>query len=274
MSLAEAIILGVVQGLTEFLPISSSGHLVIVKGVLDVDSAGIVMEVALHFGTMIAVCTFFRKDIAAIIRDVISSIRKLLDGAGLQRALSEDKNTVLFLMIVIATVPTVAIALLFRGLFEKAFDLPLLASVMIIVTGIVLWFTKSIRARGAARKTFRIVDALTVGTVQGMSIIPGVSRSGSTIAAATFLGIDAELSARFSFLLSIPVIIGAAISKSGELNGAAVVPLHIISGAVVAAIVGYLALFFLINLIKKGKLHLFSYYCWGVGLFSVIYFLG
>ncbi|MGR3177965.1 MAG: undecaprenyl-diphosphate phosphatase [Candidatus Anammoxibacter sp.] len=273
MNVVDTIILGVVQGVTEFLPVSSSGHLVIFKNLLKIDSPGIVMEISLHFGTMIAICTVFWKDIYLIIKDIKQSIIKLAAKRAPDEVLKEDQNTKLFLMILLGTVPTAIIALLFAKAFERFFSIPLLAGIMLIVTGIVLWSTKMIKRKNPEKETIPFFYALIIGAVQGIAIMPGISRSGTTIAAATFLGIKRELAVKYSFLLSIPAILGAAILKIGEMNGSSINFQNIIIGTIIAALVGYLSLLFLVNLIKKGRFYLFAYYCWGAGIISVIYFI-
>lgn len=272
MNIAEAMILGIIQGLTEFLPVSSSGHLVIFKGLLKIDSPDIVIEISLHLGTTIAICAVFWQEIYLIIKGIKTSVLRLATKEMTWNVLNEDQNTRLFLMILLGTVPTGIIALLFENTFENFFSMPLLASLMIIVTGTVLWFTKVIRRKDSGRKAIRFLDALIIGAVQGVAIIPGISRSGTTIASATFLGIDRELSARYSFLLSIPAVIGAAVLGLGKVSETAVNFQNIIIGTLIAAIVGYLSLLFLVSLIKKGRFYLFSYYCWGVGIISAINF--
>ncbi|MGR3220731.1 MAG: undecaprenyl-diphosphate phosphatase [Candidatus Anammoxibacter sp.] len=272
MNLVDAIVLGVVQGLTEFLPVSSSGHLVIFKNLLKINTPGIVMEIALHFGTMIAICTVFRRDIYLIIKDIKQSIIKLVDKRAPSEILKEDQNTKLFLMLLLGTVPTAIIALLFEKAFEMFFNIPILAGIMLIVTGIVLWLTKTIKVKTPGRVSVTVLNALIIGAVQGIAILPGISRSGTTIATAAFLGIKRELAVKFSFLLSIPAILGAVILKMGDMNGRSIDIRNIIIGTVIATLVGYLSLLFLINLIKKGRFHLFAYYCWGAGISSVIYF--
>ncbi len=272
MNILQTIILGIVQGLTEFLPISSSGHLVIFKNIMNAGSPGIVFEIALHFGTMIAICTVFWKDIYLIIKDVKFSISKLKSEKKLSEILREDQHTNLFFMIIVATIPTAAIALLFEDVFEQLFHTPFLVGCMLIITGTILRFTKNKISTKPNKNRISIISSIIIGTVQGMSITPGISRSGTTIAAATFLGVDKETAARFSFLLSIPAILGAVVTKLDEIRGNNINLLNLIIGTVVATVVGYIALRYLINLIKRGKFYIFSYYCWIVGLLVMIGF--
>lgn len=272
--LIKSIILGVIQGLTEFLPISSSGHLVIFKSFLNIETQGVIWEISLHFGTLLAIIGVFYKDIFTILKSTCLSCSKLVSGESITNIFRNDIHTRIFFLIIIGTIPTVIIALSFRSAFENLFSKPVVAGYMMLVTGAVLWFTKySLKADGN-KKNLGVLDALIVGTVQGLAITPGISRSGTTIAAATFRGVDRETAARFSFLLIIPVILGAMAMmakdtitlKNGEIY-------FLIIGSVVAAITGYISLRILIKIVTFGKLHLFSYYCWTVGLFIILFFL-
>lgn len=268
----QSIILGIVQGLTEFLPVSSSGHLVIFKSYLGTDTQGVIWEISLHFGTLLAIIGVFFKDIFEILRGVCLSCKKIVLGESLINIFRNDNNTRVFLLVLIGTIPTALIAIFFRGTFESLFNKPVLAGLMLLVTGTVLWFTRSFR--NSNKKKLGICDALVIGTVQGLAITPGISRSGTTIAAATFRGVDREFAAKFSFLLAIPAILGAMAMilkdpinfKNDELS-------FLVTGSIVAAVTGYVSLRFLIKIITAGKLYLFSYYCWPVGLFAILFFL-
>lgn len=272
--LIKSIILGLIQGLTEFLPISSSGHLVIFKSFLDMETQGVIWEIALHFSTLLAIIAVFYKDIFLILKSVCLSCKKIFSGESIIDIFKNDPHTRIFLLIVIGTIPTVIIAFSFRSAFESLFNKPGIAGYMLIVTGTILWFTKYNFRTSSNKKNFGIFDALIIGTVQGLAITPGISRSGTTIATATFRGVDRETAARFSFLLVIPVILGAMAMmakdvitlKSEEIS-------FLIIGSVVAAITGYISLRVLIRIVNNGKLHLFSYYCWPVGLFVILYFI-
>ncbi len=272
--LIKAIILGLIQGLTEFLPISSSGHLVICKSFLDIETQGVIWEIALHFSTLLAIFCVFYKDIFMMLKSAYLSCRKLLSGESVLNIFKNDTHTRLFLLIVIGTIPTVVIAYSFRSAFESLFSKPGIAGYMLIVTGTMLWFTKYKFRSNSNIKNFGIVDALVIGSVQGLAITPGISRSGTTIATATFRGVDRETAAKFSFLLVIPVILGGMATmakdtitlKNDEL-------FFLIIGSIVAAITGYISLRILIRIVNKGKLHLFSYYCWPVGLFVILFFI-
>ncbi len=272
--LIKSIILGLIQGLTEFLPISSSGHLVICKSLLDMETQGVIWEIALHFSTLLAIIGVFYKDIFMILKSACLSCKKLFSGESIINIFKNDPLTRIFLLIIIGTIPTVIIAFSFRTAFESLFNKPGIAGYMLIVTGTMLWFTKYDLRTDSNKKNLGISDALIIGAVQGLAITPGISRSGTTIATATFRGVDRETAARFSFLLVIPVILGAMAMmakdtitlKNEEIS-------YLLIGSVVALITGYISLRILIRIVNNGKLHLFSYYCWPAGLFVIFDFI-
>ncbi len=272
--LIKSIILGLIQGLTEFLPISSSGHLVIFKSLLDMETQDVIWEIALHFSTLLAIFCVFYKDIFMMLKGTFLSCKKLFSGKSIVDIFKDDPHTRLFLLIVIGTIPTVLIAFSFKNTFESLFNKPGIAGYMLIVTGTMLWFTKYDFRNISNKRSFGVFDALIIGAVQGLAITPGISRSGTTIAAAIFRGVDRKTAARFSFLLVIPVIIGGMARmvkdtitlKHDEIS-------FLIIGSVVAAISGYISLRVLIRIVNNGKLYFFSYYCWPVGLFVIFYFL-
>ncbi len=270
-TLIKLVILAVVQGLTEFLPVSSSGHLVIFKNQLGVESQNAFWEIILHFGTLIAVFIFFRKEILSILKSVIVSVGRLISGEKFADLIRNDLYFRIFLLILVGTIPTGLIAIAFKDTFESLFSKPALAGLMIMVTGTFLWFTKSLGKGTTNKNSMGFIDALIVGVVQGIAIIPGISRSGSTISTACFRGIDRGLAARFSFLLSIPAILGATILEYKEikaLNGEGLFFAAIVIS--VAALVGYFALRWLVSIVERGRLYMFSYYCWGIGVIGII----
>ncbi len=270
--LIKSIYLGLIQGLTEFLPISSSGHLVIWKSFLDIETQGVVWEIALHFGTLLAILGVFYKDIFMILKSIGLSYKKLGAGENFIKIIKNDHHARIFLFVIIGTVPTVIIAFFCKSTFEDLFDKPVVAGYMLLVTGTVLWFTRY-SFNDSKKKELGVVNALIIGTVQGLAITPGISRSGTTIAAATMRGVDRETASRFSFLLVIPVIIGGMVMmfqdtitlKSEETS-------FLILGSLIAAISGYISLRFLIKIVKTGNMHFFSYYCWPFGLFIILFF--
>ncbi len=271
--LLKSIILGLVQGLTEFLPVSSSGHLVLSKTFLDLSTQGVIWEISLHFSTLLAVFSVFYKDIALIIKGVCVSTKRVFCGEKIVAVYRDDFHTRLFVLLIVGTIPTAIIAILFKDMFEGLFGKPVLVGCMLIITGTMLWFTKWSCKTSSGKNDMGIIRSLAVGAVQGLAITPGISRAGATIAAATFMGINRETAAKFSFLLSIPAILGAMVTM---INDPIVLDRDTLSflliGCATAAISGYISLRFLIKIITIGKLHLFSYYCWPVGLFAILFF--
>ncbi len=229
MTFVKAIILGIVQGLTEFLPISSSGHLVLAQSILNVEEPPLFFDVMLHFGTLLAVIVFFRKDIW----DIISSFFGRDPNLAYRNSNYKTKKSArLFAWyIVVGTIPTLIIALMLKRTVEKAFSDPFVVSVMLIITGIILWLSTRVGQRGRQLNTVR---AIIIGFVQGISTLPGISRSGSTISSALMTGIDAEQSARFSLLLSLPAVFGATIMELKDVGSYNVSIIAVTIGALVA----------------------------------------
>ena len=241
----EAIFLGLVQGLTEWLPISSSGHLVIVQQLLEID-VPLSFDVMLHFGTLLAVFVFFWKDILKILKSLFKLDFKSQDGK-------------LGLYIIVGNVPIAVAGYFFHDVFEALFSNLTVVAVALIVTGILLFLTKYSRGR----RKLNVFDCILVGIAQAFALIPGISRSGSTISTGLFRGLDKESVFKFSFLLAVPAVIGGNLL---ELNQGLEVGLEMVVGTLIAAIVGYLSLKFLFRTLQKGKFYWFSVYCWVVGV--------
>ena len=266
MNNIETIFLGIVQGLTEFLPVSSSGHLVIFEKVIGLKEPEILLDASLHLGTLIAVCIYFRNDLVNMVTELWSFVlpgSKKQDVAG--------PNAHLALMVVLGSVPTAIIGLLFKDSLEKAFGSLFLVGIMLMITGTIVGITRLIpKSHNTAMRVGPLI-ALAVGTVQGLAIMPGISRSGSTIVCALLLGLNRELAGRFSFLLAIPAIVGAVILQldADAIHRVGAVPL--ILGLVSSGIIGFLALKLLMGIVKKGLFYYFAPYCWGVGLLTLYF---
>ena len=253
MSVFEAIIIGLVQGLTEFLPISSSGHLVIFQKILNINSPGNLIEVSAHLGTLLSIILIYKKDILAL----IASIKSL-------------KTKKYILLIILATIPSVVFALISKSFILMLFESIKFVSVALIFTGVILFIS------GYAKHTdqkLNLSKGLMVGISQALAIIPGVSRSGMTISFAILFGISSKEAAKFSFMLAIPAIIGATIltlidTKFDQVEDL-IFPLILI--AFIAFLSGYLALMFLIKILNAGKFYYFSFYCIFIGLISLLY---
>ena len=253
MSFFHAIVLGTIQGLTEFLPVSSSGHLVLLQRFVGFQGPDLVFDTCFHLGTLAAVCLCFRNDI----RDM---------GRSLIRFDLKSPPARLFLLICIGTIPTAIIGLSFQDFFEGLFSRVIPAALMLLLTGWILFLADRVKRSRAPEETVNPREALIIGCIQGLSIFPGLSRSGSTISTGIFLGIERNRAARFSFLLSIPAITGAGLlhaQKVLELETSLVTPLLV--GTVVSALSGYAAIKVLLRIVARQRLSLFAYYCWALG---------
>lgn len=255
MTFIDAILLGALQGATEFLPVSSSGHLVLAQHLLgDFEQPGVLFDVLLHVGTMVAVILYFWRDLTGL----VTSLWRKDDLAGEQRHV--------VLLLIAGSVPTAAIGLLFKDILVGLFERPDIVCLMLLVTGTLLWLAERLSRRTVTRSKMSFTDALLVGTVQGCAIIPGISRSGSTIAALLLRGIDGETAARFSFLLALPAVFGAALLSLKDLDnlgGAAMA--HYLAGTAAALLTGLLCIHLLMGVIRRRRLHWFAVYCWIVG---------
>lgn len=255
MDIIKAMILGLIQGLTEFLPVSSSGHLVLFQNIFGMEEATQAFSILLHTATLIAVFIYYWKDIWALMRHPFQRTTALL---------------------IAGTIPTVIIALLFNDTFDSIFGGGKFIGFNFIFTGLILLYADSRKGGRKKIRNMSIFDALVVGLMQGIAILPAVSRSGMTISTCLSRGMDRENAARFSFLLSIPAILGAMVLTikdmlSGDValvETFGVVPM--IAGFVTAAVSGYLAIRFMVEVIKKGKLKWFSVYVFILGAVLIL----
>ena len=267
MDAASSIILGIVQGLTEFLPVSSSGHLVLFQNLLGFKEPELLLDCSLHLGTLLAVCIYLRHDLKSILMETKRFSMGFHESRGIKRFLRENPHTSLAIMVLVGTLPTLLIGLLFHSAIENLFGSVNWVGMMLVFTGLILAITKLIPEDHCRREKVVILVALAVGAAQGLALIPGISRSGTTIVCGLACGLRRELAARFSFLLAIPAIIGATVV---QLNAEAFVRvglLPLVSGFVAAALVGLIALRILMGMVRKGNLFWFAPYCCALGLF-------
>ncbi|MFW5998753.1 MAG: undecaprenyl-diphosphate phosphatase [Halanaerobiaceae bacterium] len=254
MEILKSLLLGIIQGITEFLPISSSGHLVLFQRILGITEGNLTLNIFLHFGTLIPVLIIFWNDI----KDII---------------LFKSEKKHLIWLIIVGSIPTGFIGIFLEGYSEILFSSVLITGFMLLITGFLLYIAEKVKNYSKQIKDFKSGNAIIVGIAQGMAIIPGISRSGSTIIAALFQKLDKKEAARFSFLLSIPAITGANILKIKELlnnqshTGISLFPLLL--GTLTAAIAGYFAIKYLLHILEAGSLIVFSYYCWILGLIVI-----
>ena len=273
MTYFEAVILGLVQGLAEFLPISSSGHLALLQQWFDIDENKVLLfAVLLHVGTLISVFIVYWKDIWELIVELCLTIKDLLTGKGLR--LEERPVRKLGVMIIVATIPTAIIGILFNDLFDKLYTSVLPIGVGLIITGFLLVLAERTgnSYRGIDKMNFR--NALFIGTVQGIAICPGISRSGSTLFGSLICNLDRKFAVKFVFLISIPSILGSAIMETPEaikagFDMAQLGP--VLVGMAVAAVSGLIAIKTMIKIVSDKKLSYFSYYVWALGAAVVIY---
>ncbi len=276
MSVWQAVILSIVQGLTEFLPVSSSGHLALAAKFLGLPSPGLAFSIWVHIGTAMATIVMLRKEIAWLVKGVFVP------------ALKEDRRRPLAIAgyIIAASVPAAVIGLLFEDKIEASFSSAIVASIGLIITGCFLQFSRPTAANGfQGRNTLQRSKAgeFTLGTVtfprsvavgisQAIAIVPGISRSGATIISGLLSGMSREDAARFSFLLSLPAVFGAALLDARSALVAHVSPIstNSVLGAGISFVIGLFALRFLLKIVRQGELSKFSYYCWAAGAVSLV----
>lgn len=271
MTWMQAIILGIVQGITEFLPISSSGHLVVLQHFFGIKEGNLFFTEMLHFGTLISILIVYFNDIINIIGEFFKLIHKSIKNKKIR---IENAYQKLGLFIIVGSIPTAIIGIAFEDFFKTLYAASLLPiGISFMITGFLLWISskKSKERKNVGRMSF--FDSIIIGLCQGIAIVPGISRSGTTIVAGLLRGLNRNLATEFSFLLAAPAIFGAGllgiidVVKVGE---ELAFSLPLLLGVIISALVGIIAIKFLISALKKNKLHYFSYYLWGLGLITII----
>ena len=264
MEILKAIVLGLVQGVTEFVPVSSSGHLVLVPWLLGWEAPGLLFDTVVHWGTLIAVVAYFWRD---WLRMITAWAR------GLVRWDWQEADARLMWLLILGSLPAALLGYLFDDFFEALFGKPLWASAFLLVTACILVLSEW---SGSRRRSFREmgwVDAVLIGLAQAMAIAPGISRSGATIGSGLLLGLGRQDAARFSFLLSTPVILGAGLFQllqaAHEQTIAANWP-GLLVGFLVAGSAGYLSVRFMLKYLQRGRLYLFALYCAWVGISCLV----
>jgi undecaprenyl-diphosphatase len=263
MNIIEAIVLGVVQGLTEFIPVSSSGHLVLVPWLLGWEEPTLLFDTMVHWGTLVAALVYFWRDWLQLITAWLR---------GLFRWDWSDPQARMMWLLILGTVPAVVIGYLFESFFESLFGEPVWVSIFLLVTAGVLALAEWVGRRTREADTMRWRDAVAIGAAQAVAIAPGISRSGMTISAGMFRGLKRADAARFSFLLGTPIIFGAGLLQLSDLSNSAAgdqfLPLAL--GFLFAAICGYLAIRFLLRYLVSHSLYIFSVYCVWVGVSCLV----
>jgi len=260
----DALLLGIIQGLTEWLPVSSSGHLVIVQEALGLTAGeNLVFDLVVHLGTIAAVCVFFRNELARIVVSMLTARAK--------RGEKEDALRKLGLILLLGTVPAAVAGVLLSDRIEEVFDLQLVGAAL-VVNALLLLVCERLGA-GGTKKSASAVDALVIGLFQAVAIIPGISRSGSTIGGGMLRGLERETAAVFAFLLSVPTLLGAFAYGSATLDsfdldlGASAI------GFAAAFLTGFASISFLLKAVKEKRLWIFAAYCFVLGAFVLVWTL-
>lgn len=263
-----AAVLGIVQGVAEFLPISSSGHLSLLQYFFGMEEPDALYNILLHFATLVAVCVVYRRDIADMIVEFFRLLASLFSGQGRRERGNPPEARRMILLLILGTLP-LFLVLPIEDFVEGLGASPVFVSLMLMVTGCVLFLSDRYGGGRKDGRTATVKDVLLVGLAQGMATIPGLSRSGSTISAGMALGFDRNFAVRFSFLLSLPAVLGATLLKVVKAVKAGVfdtelLPMYL-TGMAIAGVVGYFSISLVKLLADKGKFGSFAYYCWIVG---------
>ena len=271
MTYLMSVILGFVQGVAEFLPISSSGHLSILQNFFGMEEPDNLFNVLLHFATLLAVFIAYRRDIAEMIVEFFRGVGALASRNRSSQPVPPARRLVM--MIILGTLPLFLVVPV-QDKVEAMGASNLFVGLALLATGIILFFSDRMARGHKTARTATVADALLVGCAQAVAVIPGLSRSGSTIAAGMALGFDRNFAVRFSFLLSMPAVLGATLLKvidvaqEGTVDPA-VLPVYLV-GMVVAGVVGYFSIQLVKLLAQKDKFGKFAYYCWAVGLITIV----
>jgi undecaprenyl-diphosphatase len=261
----KIIIVAIIQGLTEFLPVSSSGHLALAQYLLGIESPGVTLEVFLHFGTFLSVLVIFWKDIIRILVAFVLNFWKLWKYPALMR---ENEHFALSIYIIISMIPAGLAGILLKDRIDALFNNIILVGIALLVTGFVLFLTQWAQNQKRPLNGWRV---LLIGLAQAIAIIPGISRSGSTISTGLFLGMPREKIARFSFLMALPLIFGATALEAREaFSNMDFAWSGIIIGTLTAFLFGYFAVKWLLAATVKGRLHFFGFYCLLLGFITLI----
>ena len=265
-------VLGFVQGVAEFLPISSSGHLTLLQHFFQVEEVDTLFNILLHFATLIAVCVYYFQDVCEMVVEFFRAIRDMFSRTPSVGNPPEARRLVL--LIVVGTLPLVAV-LMVKDYVEALGNSPVFVSCALLVTGCILFLSDRMSSGRKNARNATLKDVLLVGLAQGCATIPGLSRSGCTISAGMAVGFDRKFAVRYSFLMSLPAVLGATILEVADVisegNGlpTELLPKYLL-GMVIAGVVGYFSIRLVNLLAAKGKFGAFAYYCWAAGIISLI----
>ncbi|MDO5539889.1 MAG: undecaprenyl-diphosphate phosphatase [Eubacteriales bacterium] len=285
MSIIQAIFLGFVQGITEFLPVSSSGHLSIIKNLLDINTdGGLLFDVLLHFGTMVAVIVAFRKDIGRMIAETLRMIRDIIYNIGIMKHNHKEQDAKRYrkivhnnyrkfvMLVIISTIPTAIIGYSARELVSIAEQTLIVPGVCLILTAGLLLVADVVESDKKIPKDITYTNSFMIGVAQGLSTLPGLSRSGTTIAACLISGFDRRFAVKYSFIMSVPAILGAVILECGDLGKYTVTMPQIfiyLLGSVIAGVTGFICIKKMLVVVRKKKFKGFAVYCLIVGIIAI-----
>lgn len=289
MELWEAIVMGLVQGLAEFLPVSSSGHLAIFKFILGIDleaGGGLVFDVMLHFGTLVAIFIAFWKDIQKLVIEGFCILGVWFGNAGrfLGNLFAKEKKEYkpvvtsayrkFVLLVIVSTIPTGIMGILFKDLIETASATLIVPGVCLIITSVLLMVADRSKEGSKRPNQISYKEAGLVGIAQGLATLPGLSRSGTTITACLRLGFDKNFAVKYSFIMSIPAVLGACVLELKDFNAASIEPVVLVNyivGTAVAAVVGYICIKTMLVIVRGKKFKGFAYYCLVVGVIAIVW---
>ena len=277
MSYFMSAVLGVVQGIAEFLPISSSGHLTLLQHFLGMPEPDNLFNILLHFATLLAVCVYYFQDVVEMIAEFFRGIAALFSRNPSRGNPPEARRLVL--LVIVGTLP-LFVVMLIKNQVEALGNYPVVVSCALLITGCILFFSDRMASGRKTARSATLKDALLVGVAQGFATLPGLSRSGCTISAGMAVGFDRKFAVRYSFLLSLPAVLGATILEVKDVLEApgglpeGMLPKYLL-GMVIAGVVGYFSIRLVNLLASKGKFGAFAYYCWAAGLvFLVLSLMG
>lgn len=285
MSLLQAIIMAIIQGLTEFLPVSSSGHLALFKILFDVETdTGILYDVLLHVGTLAAICLVYYKDIfrlfvegCGIVRDASVNVVIFFRNK-IQKENEKYRNVVgngyrkFVMLVIMSTIPTGVIGFFGREVVEMASEILIVPGICLIITGVLLMIADHVKEGNKLPKSVTYTEAFGIGIAQGIATLPGLSRSGTTITACLLSSYQRSFAVKYSFIMSIPAILGALVLELKDLGGVTVPPTEIIYyivGMVIAAVVGFVSIKLMLAIVRKKKFTFFAIYCYCIGVLSI-----
>ena len=273
MSYLQAVFLGLVQGLTEFLPVSSSGHLALLQNFFGITGDDVLLfTVLLHVGTLISVFFMYWRDLIDLIKEFFIALADLVTGKGLR--LEERPTRKLGLLIIAATIPTAIIGFAFNDFFESLYSNILFIGIGFIITGTMMFLSEKFGSNSRDLEHMNFRNAIFIGIMQGIAICPGISRSGSTLVGGLTTGLKRDFAVRFAFLISVPAIMGSAVLEGKDALEAGIDPSvigPILAGMAVAAVSGVVAIKAMIKVVSDKKLKYFSYYVWVLGIAVIAY---